>query len=56
MRRCSDEADVIVEPRTPAEVELTPQEVTTLVGDNNVWSDGGNVSLTYKEIANTIGY
>ena len=31
---------------TPLTYQLTPQEVTTLVGQNNVWSDSGDVSVT----------
>ena len=32
---------------TPQTYQLTPQEVRTLLGTNNVWSDG-DVSVTYK--------
>ena len=31
---------------TPLTYQLTPQEVATLVGQNNVWSDSGDVSVT----------
>ena len=30
---------------TPLTYQLTPQEVEALVGTNNVWSDGGNVTV-----------
>lgn len=30
---------------TPLTYQLTPQEVQTLVGQNNVWSDAGNVTV-----------
>lgn len=33
---------------TPVEYTLTPQQVTTLLGLNNLWADCGNVSLDYR--------
>lgn len=33
---------------TPLAYQLTPQEASTLVGQNNVWSDVGDVAVTYK--------
>ncbi len=30
---------------TPTEVTLTPAQIQTLVGENNVWSDDGNISV-----------
>lgn len=32
---------------TPQTYQLTPQQVNTLVGTNNVWSEQGNVELSY---------
>lgn len=32
---------------TPTTVQITPTEITTLLGDNNVWADTGDVSLEY---------
>lgn len=32
---------------TPTEIQLAPQEVRTLLGVNNVWSDGGDISVEY---------
>ena len=32
---------------TPQTYQLTPQQVNTLVGQNNVWSEQGNVELSY---------
>lgn len=32
---------------TPIEIQLTPQEVRTLLGENNIWSDAGDVSVDY---------
>ena len=32
---------------TPVTVQLTAQQLTTLLGTNNVWSDGGNVDVDY---------
>ena len=40
----------------PTGLELTPQKVKTLIGTNNVWSDGGDVTLTYATMHETIGY
>ena len=31
----------------PVEVQLTPQQITTLLGQNNVWSDASSVSVDY---------
>lgn len=33
---------------TPFTVQLDPEEVQTLVGENNVWSDAGDVTVTYR--------
>ena len=33
---------------TPRTIQLTPQEIQTLVGTNNVWSDSGEVEITYN--------
>ena len=33
---------------TPIEIQLTPHELTTLLGTNNIWSDSGEVSVTYR--------
>lgn len=49
-------AQVVYELAEPVEVELTPQQIETLIGTNNVWSDGGNVSLTYTKYNYTEGY
>lgn len=32
----------------PITYQLTPQQLTTLLGHNNVWADTGDVSITYK--------
>lgn len=32
---------------TPLIYHLTPQEITTLLGTNNIWTDTGNISCTY---------
>jgi hypothetical protein len=39
---------------TPITYQLTPTEVATLVGTNNIFADTGDVSVTYK--ADTKGY
>ena len=38
---------VVYGTRTPQTYQLTPQEVKTLLGTNNVWTDIGNVTVTY---------
>ena len=37
-----------VELRTPIEVQLTPTEVDTLLGSNNIWADTGDVVAEYR--------
>lgn len=37
---------VVYKLTTPLTYQLTPQEVATLTGQNNVWSDSGGVSVT----------
>ena len=32
---------------TPITITLTPEQLTTVLGQNNVWSDGGNVTVDY---------
>lgn len=36
---------------TPFELTLTPQQIATLQGENNVWSDAGDVTMTYRASA-----
>ena len=44
-------AQVVYELATPLTVQLTPQQVTTLVGENNIWAyTNGDVTVEYKEI------
>lgn len=33
---------------TPLSIQLTPAELSTLLGQNNVWADTGSVTLTYQ--------
>ena len=35
-------------PITPTTVQLTPQEVTTLLGQNNIWADCGDIDVEYR--------
>ena len=44
-------AEVCYELATPQTYQLTPQEVTTLLGSNNVWADTGDIDCGY--VANT---
>ena len=39
--------DVVYELATPQTYQLTPTEVTTLLGENNIWSDADNITMTY---------
>ena len=44
----TNEPTVLIELATPQTYQLDPTEVTTLLGNNNLWADTGNVSLTYR--------
>lgn len=41
-------AQVVYELATPYAYQLTPTEVTLLLGDNNVWADTGDSTVTYR--------
>lgn len=43
--------DVVYELAEPFDIDLTPAQLTTLRGDNTVWSDGDSVEMTYKAVA-----
>lgn len=38
---------LVYELATPITIQLTPTEVTTLLGQNNVWADSGDVDVEY---------
>ena len=40
----------------PVTVQLSPQVITSLKGQNSLWSDAGDVSVTWKEKIYTEGY
>ena len=40
-------AEVVYKLATPTEVSLTPTEITTLYGNNNIWADSGDMVITY---------
>lgn len=40
---------LVYELATPQTYQLTPQQVELLTGENNVWSDGGDVTLEYGQ-------
>ena len=43
------DVEIAVPLATPQTYQLTPQQVTLLLGENNIWADGnGTLSLTYK--------
>ena len=39
---------IVLPKATPTEVTLTPEEITTLVGENNIWADTGDIEVEYK--------
>ena len=41
-------AQVVYELATPLTYNLTPQEITSLLGQNNIWADCGDTSVTYR--------
>ncbi len=41
-------AQVVYKLATPITYDLTPQEITSLLGVNNVWSDTGDTDVTYR--------
>lgn len=41
-------AQVVYPLTTPQIVQLTPEEVSTLLGENNIWADTGDVTVTYR--------
>lgn len=41
-------AQVVYKLSTPATYQLTPTEIRTLLGSNNIWADTGDVDVTYK--------
>ena len=43
----SNNLQVCYELATPTEVQLTPTEVKTLLGQNHIWADTGEVEVTY---------
>ena len=42
-----DGVQLVYELATPTEVQLTPIEMKTLLGQNNIWADTGEVEVTY---------
>lgn len=43
-----DGVQLVYELATPRTVRLSPTEITSLFGDNNLWADSGSVSVTYR--------
>lgn len=41
-------AQVVYKPATPITYQLTPTEVATFLGTNNIWADTGDVDVTYR--------
>lgn len=41
-------AQVVYSLAAPVTYQLTPEEVTALLGENNVWADTGDVTVTYQ--------
>lgn len=44
----SNPTEIVYELETPVTVQLTLQEVTTLLGQNNIWADTGDTDVTYR--------
>lgn len=49
-------AQVCYKLATPLTIQLTPAQLSTLVGENNVWCDAGDVALEYPYYEETEGY
>ena len=45
---------VVYELATPQTYILTGQEVETLVGENHIWADSGDVGITYRKDINIV--
>lgn len=45
---------LVYELHQPQTYQLTPTEVKTLLGDNNVWADSGDVEITYRKDINIV--
>ena len=52
----SPSGEIVYSIAQPVTVQLSPQTITSLLGQNNVWSDAGDVSVTWKEKLYTEGY
>lgn len=44
--------EVVYELATPIEIQLTPTQVTTLIGTNNIFADTGDTSVVFKDSVN----
>lgn len=49
-------AQVVYVLDTPQTIDLDPQQITTLKGTNNMWSNSGDVTLEYPYYEETEGY
>ena len=47
-------AQVVYDLAYPTEYQLTPTQISVLLGENNIWSDAGNVSLEYDDGGNLV--
>lgn len=43
------DVQIVTELASPITYTLTPQQITTLIGTNNIWSDAGDVTVTYTK-------
>ena len=41
----NNDVEFVYELATPIEYDLTPQQINTLLGINNIWADTGNIEL-----------
>lgn len=44
----SNGCEIVVPLAEPQTIQLDPETLSTLLGDNNIWADTGDVSLTYR--------
>lgn len=42
------DAEIVVPLATPLTYALTAEQITTLLGTNNIWSDAGDVEIEYR--------
>ena len=46
----NDNMQIVYELATPFEIQLTPTQIETLIGNNTIFADTGDIDLTYKDL------